>query len=170
MSARDRQGEEPLSGDNREEECALPSGSEDLSGSNAVSPPREDGIVFAHPSEEEFARILDFYHVEWSYEPTTFPIEWDSEGNVTSAFTPDFYLPEQELFIEITTLRQALVTKKNRKIRRLRELYPEVNIRILYASDFRKLIEKFVASGRLNAHIGTEHKRSRSDWENGAQK
>ena len=126
-------------------------------------------VSFAHPSEEEFARILDFYHVEWQYEPTTFPIEWDADGKVLSAFTPDFYLPEQDLFIEITTLKQALVTKKNRKARRLRELYPEVNLRVLYVSDFRKLIEKFVASG-LDPKLRVPRRKASSSWENTAQK
>ena len=102
---------------------------------------------FAHSSEEELARILDFYHIAWQYEPRTFAIEWDEKGNVVSSFTPDFYLPEHDLYIELTTLKQSLVTKKNRKVRLLRELYPEVNVKILYGSDYRKLIEKFSASG-----------------------
>src|SRR5262252_5221126 len=106
-----------------------------------------NGVAFAHPSEEEFVRILDFYCIRWEYEPRTFPIEWDAEGNVVGSFTPDFYLPEHDLFLELTTLKQGLVTKKNRKVRRLRELYPELNIKVLYASDYRKLIEKFAASG-----------------------
>lgn len=104
-------------------------------------------VRFAHDSEEEFARILDFYHINWQYEPRTFAIEWDGEGNVTKSFTPDFYLPDHDLYIEITTLKQSLVTKKNRKVRLLKELYPDVNVKILYASDFQKLIEKFAASG-----------------------
>lgn len=102
---------------------------------------------FAHTSEEEFARILDFYHIAWQYEPRTFAIEWDASGNVTKSFTPDFYLPEHDLYIELTTLKQALVTKKNRKVRLLRELYPGVNIKVLYAADYRKLVEKFAGSG-----------------------
>lgn len=106
-----------------------------------------DQPSFAHPSEEEFARILDFYHIAWEYEPRAFAVEWDDQGNVVKSFTPDFYLTEHDLYIELTTLKQSLVTKKNRKVRRLRELYPDVNIKILYASDFRKLIEKFSASG-----------------------
>ncbi|HKY03382.1 MAG TPA: hypothetical protein VJQ56_00760, partial [Blastocatellia bacterium] len=106
-----------------------------------------DQKSFAHPSEEEFARILDFYHIAWEYEPRAFAVEWDDQGNVVKSFTPDFYLTEHDLYIELTTLKQSLVTKKNRKVRRLRELYPEINIKVLYASDFRKLIEKFSASG-----------------------
>jgi hypothetical protein len=105
-------------------------------------------VSFAHRSEEEFAHILDFYHIDWEYEPRTFAIEWDSDGSVVSSFTPDFYLPDHDLYIELTTLKQALVTRKNRKIRLLRELHPEINVKVLYASDYRKLIEKFAASGR----------------------
>ena len=104
-------------------------------------------ISFAHESEEEFAHILDFYNITWQYEPRTFAVEWDDDGNVAGSFTPDFYLPDHDLYIELTTAKQPLVTKKNRKVRRLRELYPEVNIKVLYAADYRKLIEKFAGSG-----------------------
>jgi hypothetical protein len=115
-------------------------------GGDAAQPESECRKAFAHESEEEFARILDFYHIDWQYEPRTFPIEWDEQGRVASSFTPDFYLPQQDLYIELTTLKQPLVTKKNRKLRRLKELYPEVNIKILYASDYQKLVQKFAAS------------------------
>ena len=125
---------------------------EENSGGTKPTPPS-----FAHESEAEFARILDFYHIVWQYEPRTFPIEWDEEGNATKSFTPDFYLPQHDLYIELTTLKQSLVTKKNRKVRRLRELYPEVNIKILYASDYRKLVEKFAGSGNWQDEGQEEH-------------
>lgn len=102
-------------------------------------------VAFAHPSEEEFARVLDFYRVKWEYEPTTFPLEWDESGRVTSAFTPDFYLPEWDLYVELTTMRQGLVNRKNRKIRRLKQLYPHVNIKVFYGRDFERLLRKFGA-------------------------
>ena len=122
---------------------------EDSFGDDPEADPNEPrrAVSFAHSSEEEFARILDFYHIAWQYEPRTFAIEWDTEGNVASSFTPDFYLPEHDLYIELTTLKQTLVTKKNRKVRLLKEVYPEINVKILYASDYRKLVEKFAASG-----------------------
>ena len=103
-------------------------------------------VIFAHESEEEFANILDFYHINWEYEPRTFVLERDADGNVLKCFTPDFYLPDHDLYIEITTLKQSLVTKKNRKVRLLKEIYPDVNIKLLYASDYAKLLEKFSAS------------------------
>src|SRR5262245_59697010 len=106
--------------------------------------PGEDKLPeFAHPSEREFARVMDFYRIRWQYEPKTFPIEWDENRNVIKAFTPDFYLPDLDLFIELTTMKQSLVTKKNRKVRMLRELYPDVNIKILYERDYKNLIWKY---------------------------
>ncbi len=98
---------------------------------------------FAHASEAEFAHILDFYQVEWEYEPQVFPILWDLDGNVLESFAPDFFLPELELFVELTTLQQRLVRKKNRKVRRLRELYPGLRIKLFYARDFRALMLKY---------------------------
>ena len=89
------------------------------------------------------ARILDFYAVRWEYEPRTFPILWNLDGDVVESFSPDFYLPDLELYLEMTTLRQKLVRKKNRKLRRLRELYPAIHIKLFYARDFRELMLKY---------------------------
>ncbi len=100
-------------------------------------------VRFAHESERQFANLLEFYQIEWDYEPTSFDLEWDKEGNVVQRFTPDFYLPQYDLYIEITTLNQKLVTKKNRKVRRLRELHPEVNCKIFYQRDYISLIQKY---------------------------
>ena len=97
-------------------------------------PPR-----FANPAELEYAKILDWYGVPWLYEPTTFVLERDAEGRVTEAFTPDFYLPEQDLYLEVTVMKQSLVTRKNRKLRKLRQLYPEVKIKLFYERDFQRL-------------------------------
>ena len=98
---------------------------------------------FAHASEAEMSRILDFYAVRWEYEPHTFPILWNLDGDVVESFSPDFYLPDLDLYLEMTTLRQKLVRKKNRKLRRLRELYPDLNVKLFYARDFRALMLKY---------------------------
>jgi hypoxanthine phosphoribosyltransferase len=100
-------------------------------------------VPFAHASEAEMSRILDFYAVRWEYEPHTFPILWNLDGDVVESFSPDFYLPDLDLYLEMTTLRQKLVRKKNRKLRRLRELYPELNVKLFYARDFRALMLKY---------------------------
>jgi cytidylate kinase len=101
------------------------------------------GERFMHPSEAELARVLDFYRLRWEYEPRSFPIAWDDQGRATEAFTPDFYLPDLDLYIELTTLKQSLVTDKNRKVRRLRELYPDVKLKIFYGRDYRSLLHKY---------------------------
>jgi len=99
------------------------------------------------------ARILDFYAVRWEYEPTTFPILWNLDGDVIESFSPDFYLPELDLYLEMTTLKQRLVRKKNRKLRRLRELYPDIRIKLFYARDFRAMLLKY---GRLAVRCAEE--------------
>jgi hypoxanthine phosphoribosyltransferase len=96
-------------------------------------------VAFVHPSELEFARFLDHYRIRWVYEPVAFPIAWE-DGRVTEMFAPDFYLPEHQLYVEITTMKQSLVTPKNRKVRRLRELYPGVHVRLLYRRDYEQLL------------------------------
>ena len=102
------------------------------------SPPR-----FAHESEAELARILDFYGVAWRYEPDVFPISWNADGAVTESFAPDFFLPEIGIYLELTTLKQSLVRKKNRKLRWMRQLYPEIRVKLFYARDFRALMVKY---------------------------
>ena len=102
-----------------------------------------DSVEFAHHSERQFARLLDFYAIDWEYEPRSFPIEFDGEGQPTGYFTPDFYLPDEDLFIEITTMNQKLVTKKNRKIRLLAEHHPEVRCKIFYQRDYLHLLIKY---------------------------
>ena len=103
----------------------------------------DDVTSFAHGSEEDFAHFLDFYNVEWHYEPTCFPLQWDETGRVTESVAPDFYLPQFDLYVELTTMKQSLVTRKNRKLRRLRELYPEINVKIFYGKDYKRLAFKF---------------------------
>jgi bifunctional protein TilS/HprT len=99
-------------------------------------------VSFAHPSEEDFAKLLDFYCIEWLYEPRSFPLKWEG-GRISEMFTPDFYLPELDLYVELTTLKQELITEKNRKIRQLKEIYPEINIKLLTKDDFIKLLAKY---------------------------
>lgn len=97
----------------------------------------------AHPSEELFANLLDFYGIPWEFEPRSFPLQWDAAGRVTEAFTPDFYLPEFDLYIELTTMKQALVTRKNRKVKRLKSIYPHIRIQVFYQKDLQDLVTKY---------------------------
>jgi hypoxanthine phosphoribosyltransferase len=98
---------------------------------------------FANAAERETAHVLDFYGVPWDYEPHTFVLERAEDGRVLEAFTPDFYLPEQDLYVEITVMKQSLVTRKNRKLRKLRERYPHVQAKLFYKRDIARLAERF---------------------------
>jgi hypothetical protein len=101
-------------------------------------PPR-----FANEAELECAKLLDFYGVPWEYEPRTFVLERDDQGRVLEAFTPDFYLPDQDLYVEITVMKQSLVTRKNRKLRKLRRLYPDVRVKLFYKRDVERLAQRY---------------------------
>jgi len=110
----------------------------DFQAFRGTTPPR-----FVNPAELECAKVLDYYGVPWEYEPRTFVLEQDEDGRVLEAFTPDFYLPEQDLYLEITVMKQALVTRKNRKLRKLRERYPDVNVKLFYKRDIERLAQRY---------------------------
>lgn len=111
-------------------------------GSRYLTPDESAAPAFVNPMEVEFARLLDFYHIPWLYEPTSFALNWSGD-QVNEMFTPDFYLPDQDLYVELTTMRQRLVTRKHRKIRRLRELYPTIRVRLLYNRDYHQLLAAY---------------------------
>lgn len=118
-------------------------------------------VRFAHPSEAKLAELLDFYGVRWEYEPVEFVLAWDDKGRPASAFRPDFYLPDHDLFLELTTLRQELVTRKNRKLRRLGELYPDVKVRLLYRRDYARLLLRADLAGTAQRRETAAPRRSR---------
>jgi hypoxanthine phosphoribosyltransferase len=98
---------------------------------------------FANDAELECAKILDYYRIPWEYEPRTFVLEEDAEGRIVEAFTPDFYLPEQNLYLEVTVMKQSLVTRKNRKLRKIRERYPDVRVKLFYKRDIERLAQRY---------------------------
>jgi len=118
--------------------------------------PKKPQPVFVHPIEEAFARILDYYGVEWEYEPRTFPLEWDENGKVTVAFTPDFYLPQQDLYVELTTLRPKLTQRKNWKLKKIQELYPGINIKLFKRRELRNMMLRFGMVDEAERILGTE--------------
>ena len=129
----------------------------DGSGREAWQPPLPPlrGVVqsmhtdaFAHPAERDFSRLLSYYRIRWVYEPTSFALAWTLDGRPAQMFTPDFYLPDQRLYVELTTMRQRLVTRKNRKLRRLREIYPNVRIKLLYRRDCLRLLDAYACAER----------------------
>jgi hypothetical protein len=115
-----------------------------------------------HPAEEMFARVMDYYGVRWIYEPRTFDLEWDANGKVTLAFTPDFYLPDQDLYVELTTLRPQLSTKKNKKMRLMADLYPNINIKLMKRREMRDLMVKYGLYDQAEHIQGTQAQKKAS--------
>lgn len=101
---------------------------------------------FAHRSEADFAKLFDFFKVAWRYEPHSFPIVWDGDGNVVESFTPDFYLPEFDLYVEVTTAAARFRTRKNRKMRLLRASYPQIKVKLFAKREVERVLGKFAAA------------------------
>jgi len=57
-------------------------------------------------------------------------------------FTPDFYLPEYNTYIEITTMDQKLITKKQKKIKLARKLYPQTSFKLINEKEFYNFLTK----------------------------
>ena len=127
-------------GDERERNNALA----DDNGRQPSSPLNSTDIPapFVHPAEAEFAAFLDFYRIRWEYEPKSFPLRWRN-GRIAEMFTPDFYLPQQDLYVELTTMKQSLVTRKHRKIRRFKSMYPNTNVTLVHRKAFHELLGRF---------------------------
>ncbi len=118
--------------------------------------------MFIHPIEAAFARILDFYGVAWEYEPRSFPLKFNKAGNILEAFKPDFFLPEQNLYVELTTLRPKLTRRKNRKLKKLKELYPEINIKLFKRRELRNMMLRFGMAEEAERIFGTE---AQEEWD-----
>jgi cytidylate kinase len=118
---------------------------------HGITPAGKVGLTrkpFANSSEEIFANLLDYYRIAWEYEPRSFPVQWGKDGKVLESFTPDFYLREFDLYVELTTMKQAHVTRKNRKVKLLKTIYPHVNIQVFYQKDFQNLVFKYGLADR----------------------
>jgi hypothetical protein len=86
-------------------------------------------VEFTDASHNLFAVNLDNHEIAWRYKPRTFAVEWDVEGNFVGSFTPDFYLPDYDQYVELAS--EGLLAEKMRKVRLLRQNYPEVTVRLI---------------------------------------
>ena len=98
-------------------------------------------MKFAHPSEKLFSEHLDLFDIPWVYEPTSFPLKWGN-GSIKKMFTPDFYLPSLNTYIEITTMSQKLITKKSNKIKLAKKLYPNKRFKLINEKEFNDFLTK----------------------------
>ncbi len=118
----------------------------------------EFSTIMKDPSEIPFAKVLDMYQIRWIYEPKTFPLEMDEKGNVTLAFSPDFYLPDYNLYLELTVMDQRYTGTKKKKARLLNELYPGTNIQVIFQRDYDHLIRSLSTAGEMMSDNGLPNK------------
>jgi len=88
-------------------------------------------IEFLHASETEFARMLDARDITWRYKPRTFAVEWDEEGNFIDCFTPDFFLPDYEMYVVLIAPYRSVPDGKTKRVKLLRRQHPEIRIEVL---------------------------------------
>lgn len=114
----------------------------------------EFSTIMKDPSEIPFAQVLDMYNIRWIYEPKTFPLEWDESGKVSLAFSPDFYLPDYNLYLELTVMNQRYTGLKKKKARLLNELYPGTKIEMVYRRDYDHLLRSLSTAGEMLSDNG----------------
>ncbi len=111
----------------------------------ALRPVLRSAPSFAHPFERHFADLLTAYGIRWCYEPTTFLLRRRPDGSPAECFTPDFYLPDARTYVELTSMRQSLVTRKHRKVRRFRSCCPGSRVVLLYRRDYHRMLAAWSA-------------------------
>ena len=98
-------------------------------------------VTFAHHAERALAELFDRHGIRWRYEPHLFELQNDGEGRTTRAFKPDFYLPDLDLYVECTTMKQSLTSRKKQKARAAEARHGIVVV-ILYRRDFERLSDQ----------------------------
>ena len=97
-------------------------------------------MIWGHPSEEKFACILDYKRIKWKYEPHMIVLK-EKNGITVKGFRPDFYLPDKDLYIEISTAKNQ--GKKNRKMTMVADLYPHINIILLTNKRLERIFKRY---------------------------
>ena len=105
---------------------------------------------FAHPVERALSGVLDELGVRWRYEPHTFVLGRHPSGSVSAAFTPDFYLPDLDLYLECSVARTGLLRRKRRKIEATQRRYGVV-VHLVRRSDFETLVRRWSLRGVASA-------------------
>lgn len=113
----------------------------------------EPSPSFAHPVERELARVFDEHGIAWEYEPHSFVLERNEDGSIREAFTPDFWLPDLDLYVECTVMRQRLTSRKRSKARRTSER-AGIQVQVLFRRDIAGLASRWQLSGLAEAVEG----------------
>ena len=97
---------------------------------------------FAHPAEEAFAEFLNRYKIDWEYEPHSFELAHHPDGQISSAFCPDFFFPTLGIYAELTTADPGLNSRKTKKIRKANEIYG-IRVVLFCKKDIEALAQRY---------------------------
>ena len=90
-------------------------------------------LYFYSRWEANIARLFNFLGIKWIHQPRTFDL-----GSQT--YTPDFYLPDYDIYIEVKNFLGRYSKIRDRKFR---ELYPNTKLILLLKKDYLELERKY---------------------------
>ena len=94
-------------------------------------------VFFKSALEADYARYCNYMKKKWYYEHKTFQFEFN---NYIRAYTPDFYLPDQNLYVETKAKRRDSKYDANLACTALLKKQG-VNIEVVFMHDFYKMLK-----------------------------
>jgi len=90
-------------------------------------------IYFYSRWEANIARLFNYLGVKWLYQPKTFDLG-------SQNYTPDFYLPDRNAYVEVKNFLWKYSKIRDRKFRKI---YPDINLTLLLKKNYLKLENKY---------------------------
>ena len=90
-------------------------------------------IYFYSRWEANIARLFNYLGIRWQHQPKIFNL-------VSQNYTPDFYLPDDDIYIEVKNFLWKYSKIRDRKFRKL---YPDIKLTLLLKKDYLELEKKY---------------------------
>lgn len=90
-------------------------------------------IYFYSRWEANIARLFNYSDIKWKHQPKIFDLK-------TQTYTPDFYLPEYDMYIEVKNFLWKYSEIRDRKFRKL---YPDINLILLLKKNYLELEKEY---------------------------
>lgn len=97
-------------------------------------PTKYNGITFRSKLEATYARLFDYFEMEWMYEVEGYKFQ---DG---TWYLPDFYFPDQDLFVEVKGIMDKLDEHKIDLLNRIKPVivgFPDGNLKWYYYEAIR---------------------------------
>jgi len=90
-------------------------------------------IYFYSRWEANIARLFNYSGIKWTYQQKTFDLG-------SQNYTPDFYLPDGDIYIEVKNFLWRYSKTRDRKFRKI---YPGIKLTLLLKKDYLELEKKY---------------------------